>query len=653
MFDKLKQQVAKSFEKLSKNPLFCVTINRDEIWNRYLAGFPDEFKQEHNCNACRSFLRQFGNIVGIVDNKIISIWDNVEVPEEYADAIQNLRDYIHSLPITDVFLNSHKKCGTDRNLDIKRGIIWQHYYIELPNNVISSDVDAKLGQARDSKHVLKRSLEELTIPATEDVLELIEANTLYRGREFEGILKEFLKLQKEYKTANEKDNFCWSKSIGLGALARIRNTSIGTLLIDLSEGVELDVAVTKFERVVAPSNYKRTSSLVTPKMIEQAKKTLAELGLLESLNRRFATETDINVTDVIFKYRPSPITDVFAEISKETLVNPRNVKAEEISIDDFLTKIIPTAKSISVLLENSHFPNFVSLLTAQDASTPSLFKWNNHFSWSYSGEVADSIKEKVKQAGGRVEGELRVSLAWHNYDDLDLHEIEPNGNHIYFSNKVSSTSGHLDLDMNAGGGSTREPVENIIHTNKSQMKEGLYRVRVHNYAQRERTNVGFAVQIEHGGEVFDFEYNDNPKNQTYVDVAEFEYSKTNGIKFKTQTKSNIISKEKWGLKSNQFHKVTKIMLSPNHWAGTDRTGNKHYFFTLQDCVSSESVRPFYNEFLKPELNDHRKTMEILSSKLKIEPTSGGLSGLGFSSTVRNSFIVLVQNNYKKYMRILF
>ena len=42
------------------------------------------------------------------------------------------------------------------------------------------------------------------------------------------------------------------------------------------------------------------------------------------------------------------------------------------------------------------------------------------------------IKEKVKNAGGNVNGVLRCSLSWFNYDDLDIHVKEPGGNHIYY-----------------------------------------------------------------------------------------------------------------------------------------------------------------------------------------------------------------------------
>ncbi|MCF1193342.1 hypothetical protein LRR18_17265, partial [Mangrovimonas sp. AS39] len=109
-----------------------------------------------------------------------------------------------------------------------------------------------------------------------------------------------------------------------------------------------------------------------------------------------------------------------------------------------------------------------------------LFKWDNNFTWSYNGGVADSIKERVKTAGGNVSGYLCCRLAWYNHDDLDFHMKEPGSNEIYYGRKGPSTcGGQLDVDMNAGCGITRTPVENIFYASRNAMKEGIYTLNVH------------------------------------------------------------------------------------------------------------------------------------------------------------------------------
>src|SRR6478672_1309693 len=440
MFSNFKMALAANFARLANQTvLFYVEIDRDEIWENYLNGFDDPVeRQSHNCNCCKSFLRQWGGIVAIIDNEVVSIWDGMDVSEEFQQSLENLQKYIHSLPVTNVFLNGHTDCGTDRNYDGKRDLNWEHFFIKVPPKFIKAEsiIPTVLSEVRDNKSVFKRSLEELTDESVETVLELIAQNSVYRGQEFEGMLKSFDKAKKDFAKVPDhlKENFIWITSVELsGAVAKIRNGAMGTLLTNLSEGMEIDIALTKFEKIMAPTNYKRPTAIVTPKMVDQAKEKLSELGMLESLDRRFMNESDLNIDNVLFVDKSSREDDVFSEMKSESQVNPRTLsKVEEIQFEDFAQNVLPTCKSIEILLENRHVSNFVSLITAKNNNAKALFKWPNPESWSYTNGNADSIKERVKAAGGEIDAELRVSLSWNNFDDLDLHVVEPNGNEIYY-----------------------------------------------------------------------------------------------------------------------------------------------------------------------------------------------------------------------------
>lgn len=152
--------------------------------------------------------------------------------------------------------------------------------------------------------------------------------------------------------------------------------------------------------------------------------------------------------------------NIFEELAADTKVNPKKFdKLTEISIDDFIANVVPTATNIEVLMESRLSNNLVTLTAPVNKDAKNLFKWPNNFAWTYNGGVADSIKEKVRAAGGQTEGFLRCSLAWSNYDDLDLHVVEPNNLEIYYSNRIGRSGGKLDVDENAGYGKTRKPVE--------------------------------------------------------------------------------------------------------------------------------------------------------------------------------------------------
>ena len=181
------------------------------------------------------------------------------------------------------------------------------------------------------------------------------------------------------------------------------------------------------------------------------------------------------------------------------------------------------------------------------------------------------------------------------------------------------------------------------------MLEGTYQVIVNNFSKRESTATGYDVQIEFGGEIFDFGSAKSPADTKSNSVVSFNYSKAAGIVFNGSVNSTVSSKDKWGLKTNKFHKVKNIMLSPNYW--NNSVGNKHFMFFLENCINDEQTRPFFNEFLKEEFTENRKVFEVLGSKIKVEPTDHQLSGIGFSDTNRNSVIVKVKGKFTRTLKV--
>jgi len=305
--------------------------------------------------------------------------------------------------------------------------------------------------------------------------------------------------------------------------------------------------------------------------------------------------------------------------------------------------MLPQAISIDMLVEGKHLNNFMSLTAHVHTGYEGLFKWANGFGWSYDGNITDSIKEKVKAAGGKVtNAKLRISLAWFNHDDLDIHVLEPSGQHIYYCNKA----GKLDVDMNAGSGRTRKPVENVSWVTTMS---GVYEVRVNQYRQRETSDVGCVVEIENQGKLHQLSHPGALKGMVPFAKITVAHGVITNIEPAKGIVGGGISQEKWGLKTETFVKVNTLMHSPNYWDG-NAVGNKHWFFMLDKCKNPDTTRGIYNEFLQSGLEQHRKVFEILGDKTKCQPTDDQLSGLGFSST-RDDVVTLrvtTQNNTRLY-----
>jgi hypothetical protein len=670
--------VAAAFQARCAAMPFVIAAEGDELFAKYLSAFPNGtdplFKKrtEHDCSCCKQLIRRIGGVVTVgTDGGLETIWDYaaVEAPEPYRVVAWRMREVIRSSIIVDIFrvgpIEASFGAVESHSLDKEthRALTWNHLYTgEIPRGLRSAKADQERGDYRTAVQVFRRGLEELDHQAVHTVRSLIEAGILYRGEEHKPVVDQFIRAQAQFLAfADERSRSVFTWANASNPASRFRNTVIGTLVQDLTEGHELERAVKSFETKVAPQNYKRTTALITPGMVAKAMATIDELGLEPALERRFAVLGDISVNDVkwvdgnvrssmkggigeaLMKHAASAHT---AEVDAE--------RAEDIRLDDFVARVLPETNGIELFFSGAHVGNLMSLTAPVHPEPRQLFRWSNDFAWSYGGNVADSIKERVKAAGGRVEGALRVSLSWFNFDDLDLHVLEPPGRgiagafgHIYFGAKQGWTGGRLDVDMNAGTGSTRQPVENVIWP--SAPPDGCYQIFVNNYTLREASDPGFVVEIECGGKVSHYTYNKGVRAGENVQVIALHMKA--GVIERTEagvpgiTSSNI-SQEKWGLKTERYAKVALVTLSPNYW-GSNAAGNKHTFFVLEGARNDEATRGFYNEFLHPRLEPHRKVFEVIADKTKCQPTEGQLSGLGFSSTKSDTFLVRAHQGKKR------
>lgn len=689
-FSLFKTAVAKQFALLAAHHMFRTNVSKDDLWTTYLASFPKgsnpiyKERTEHDCQCCKGFIRAVGNAVAVIDGKLVSVWDCSVGDPNYQAVADALAAFVKAQPIADTFLHYEGTAGTDRSLvDTLNGVqTWNHFFVNLKLTHVmrEKDIGGALNETRGDHDVLLRSLQEFSLDSVDTVLELIAQKSLYRGEEHEPTLTTFRKLKVDFDKlpADKQDWFAWVKSVSApGPVKRLRNTALGTLLQDLAADVDLEGAVKKFEAVMAPANYKRSTALVTKAMIEKAKAAITELGYTSALERRYAVLEDISINNVLFanrSTRKSLNADVFDDLAAGIAdKKPKSLdRVAEIHIDKFLSDILPDVDSIELFLENRHQANLVSLIAPTDATAKLMFKWANPFSWSYSGDLADSeIRKAVAGRGGRVDGVFRFSHSW-NYDKrnaslMDLHVFMPgshataaNGIHDNYGNNArvgwnhrshDRSGGVQDVDYVQAAPVGYVPVENITFPDLHRMPEGEYVCKIHNWNLREPTQGGFKAEIEFGGQVFEYEHRRPLKNKEWVTVAVVTL-KNGQFTIDHHLPPSTAVRNVWSLATQSYVPVNVVMLSPNYWDDA-KVGNKHYFFMLEGCANEGTARGFFNEFLNEALTPHRKTMEMVGSKLKAESSDRQLSGLGFSSTQRNSVLCRVKGKFSRIINLTF
>ena len=691
-------------EHLKDKPLFVVDDPAEDLWNLYLDSFPEgtnpmyRQRREYDCSCCRHFMKEMAPVVWVDENyHIHSIFEFYAESEIYQPVMDALANEVKKWRIVGPYLHNDKfgtTVGTVSSLEhtdnggVQR---WKHFYLPLESRHVfhttsTRTIGSELGKIVSQRDVFKRSLDEITEDATDTLLELIASNSLYRGTEWKETLENFRELQEEYSwisDADQKENFCWVHSYDLWlrsnyaavGITNLRNHSIGKLLTDISEGRDLEEAVKSYEQIVAPANYKRPKAIFTQKMLDAAQKTVEDLGLANSLPRRFAVLDDIPVASVAFVNKDAGKSDVTQSLenvwdamSKDTKASSTMIQkmidnARQVPVESFIKDILPLAEEVEVFVQGKHEKNLMSLIAPVNKDTPSLFKWDNGFSWVYNGNLASSdIRANVKDAGGAVEGALRFSIQWNengdNDDDLDAHcavDCGAHREHIFYAHKSDAvTLGELDIDITQPNIQRpgKPAVENIVFPNKEQLLPGTYSFFVNCYAHRGGRD-GFRAEIEFDGNVFRYSFPESMYWGQNVRVADVIVAANGHIEVKQHYLTpDAGTKKIWEISTDHFAPVTVIAESPNYW-GENHVGARHLFFMLKGCMNPDTPNGFFNEYLRDDLRDHRRVFEALGSRMAPRKTGLQLSGLGFNLTERNELIVKVKGQANQVLKVIF
>lgn len=643
-----------NFDKAISGGKKLFTTAVEGLYELYLSKLPEIKEgtiQHYTCHACRQFIERFGSLVVInEDGSTDSVmWNPGTAPLFFKNAALAMQHEVLKARVNGVFVPEARVAGTPKTGE------WTHMHVRLPQEIANKSILRTAYQVAAAKRedfsILSRVSAAHSIENVNKVIALLKTETVYRGERYIPAaewFKNVLVKRESMPSSRSKENFLWlaAESAPTGFIPS-NSSNVGQTLSDLADGLSLESVGRKLAERLNPQTFMRAQTAPTSNALREHEKMFqkfVDAGIVtaDSLKRRYAQIEEVPLTVWQPKASDPTLERLLGEVrsggvfghlipkdAKPKPVSAMNLPSTVMTWAKFQRTVMPTADKIEALMDD---PNrFMALVTAGIEDAPNILRWDNTFSWYYHAGVDAEIKERVEQAGGRYENnDIRVSLAWEGYTDLDLHGVTPYKEHIHFGDKHGRRSGgYLDIDMNGGSHRNAHPVENIRFA--SNAPNGRYRFYVHNYCERGTGKTPFKVELQlRNGKKFT--YNGVSGSTGWqVDVFEFDY--LNGAVSHIRHAA-ITSDESWTAQPNSFVEVSGITTSPNLWGEkqSPEAGN-HTFFLLKDVKdTSEGMgRGFFNEHLIPELREIRRTLEHFAANASIEGADEATAcGIGFS-----------------------
>jgi hypothetical protein len=400
-----------------------------DLWQTYLASFPEETRQQHNCRACRQFIERAGTLAAIGPRgELVSVaWGEGVADEEHRAAVAAMERAVRRASVTGVFLTSDPAIG--------RAVtgIWTHLAAETPTCAAHTRRDVTADQAvaekkQDHGQVM-RALADFPLDMLRQVAGLLRANpsALYRAEKISGQAQWLAELA-EAVTRGDRVNLVWrAVATAPAGFCHPRSSMIGSLLEDLLSGMGFDEAAARFAKKMEPDKYQRPQAPPSGGAIEAAEKLVARLGIAPSLRRRYARLEEIEAV-----WRPAPPTPpadpapsaidhapVFGHLKPKEAQAPIVMfgsNLQPITWEKLARTVLTEAQSIEAYVPRKG--DFCALVTAEDQADPPILQWDrpdrrNPVSWYlYKGGSMASRWNLASDQWTRVDAVAMSPAMW-------------------------------------------------------------------------------------------------------------------------------------------------------------------------------------------------------------------------------------------------
>lgn len=361
----------------------------ENLWDLFVSTLTPEIQQTYNCRACSRFAAQYGGLV-VIDGDGIqrsAFWRPFTwIPEEFRPAFDRVCGIVERSSVTGAFWGAGPIWGLPENFGAKHQRTWEHISLETtdPAHYAPSEhaANVKMGEARTNHEVLARSLGELKAnpDAVKTAIDLLLSGKLNRPEkalpQAEWLLALQTKLAGE-KNQRVRNNLLWKAAAEAPVgWCHVRSGMLGTLLEDVIESRTFHVIKARWDEKMDPLAYRRTQAPASAGNVLQAEKLVAEMGIAESLKRRFARKEDVAVR----LWEPTTpekaaVAGVFGHLLKKSEPAARDLGSTAITWKKFLATVLPRAQKIEFWVPPT-LGFYGALVTAANPEAPPILQWD-------------------------------------------------------------------------------------------------------------------------------------------------------------------------------------------------------------------------------------------------------------------------------------
>ena len=361
-----------------KGPLF--TTDADGLFDAYLAGIPESFRQHYRCHCCRRFITNYGGIVGIhfdgTNNPFLLSCSPDDVPLFFQQSVEGMRRIVKKARITGVFINGDKVWGNPQTG------VWTHLS-GTPSFVHRSPLKTAFQVAAEKTQdyiTLKRGLSDFPLEAVVQAVRVLQADAVDRSEKTLGIAEWLLALHQSIVDLRGplRDNLIWlAVANAPPGWCHIRSTMISTLLDDVIQGLPFESIKARWDAKMHPLRYQRPISPPKEGNIEQANKIVAALRSEGAWHRRFARLDEVTAlwTPRIETPAQEKSGGAFDHLKAKSAIKPVELPAVKMTWDKFRANVLPLANEIEVNIAPGSHP-FYGLVTAVNSDAPPILQWD-------------------------------------------------------------------------------------------------------------------------------------------------------------------------------------------------------------------------------------------------------------------------------------